>query len=388
MSTLESQKKGKDEDHHFKKSSRLKSIDFVKGLAIVLISGDHVMGVWTDVSGIPFFNICFIWLDVFGPSLFVFLSAVSVVFSVKKKRGILPEKAIRNGIFTRGISIMIIGLFFNIPNALKITNIPFPFSLWGWNFLMTIGFTQILTYYIIKLSRGARLFLGCAIILCTYFVRPYLDTWNNINPIVSVIYYILISPVQLCAIWPYASLSFIGSIFGEFLFEAMELETKKAYTYTFRSLIKGGLIFIVIGIILPPLEGGLLFFDKGFYFPSFLQRGYPGNMLYSSGMALMILGIAFYHIDIKLKDRLIHKMFIFYGNVSFSLFIIAYAWTPLYLRFFNILYMLFFAIVYVGFLGFLMYFWNKYYDGKYSVEWLMGQVTSGNKKATIRNKNE
>jgi hypothetical protein len=379
MNALESQEKNKTEVNHNKKSSRLKSIDFVKGLAIVLICGNHAMGAWTHELVVPFFNILFKWLDVFGPSLFVFLSAVSVVFSVKKKRGRLSEKAIRNGIFTRGISIMIVGVLFNIPNAFTITNILFPFNLWGWNFLMMIGFTQILTYYIIKLSRGIRLFLSLAIIGFTYVVRPYLDALNNINPIVSVIYYILISPVQLCAIWPYASLGIIGSIMGELLFETMELETKKAYLYTFRLLIKVGVILIVIGIILPPLEGDILFYDKSLYYPSFLQRGYPGNMFYSLGMALLMLGISFYYIDIKLKNKLVHRMFIFYGKVSFSLFIIAYAWLPLFFRQFGILEMWFFTFTYVGFLGFLMYLWNKYYDGKYSVEWLMGQMTRSKK---------
>jgi len=381
MSTFKSQEKNKIEGIKSKKSSRLKSIDFVKGLAIILISADHTIGAWVDQSGIPFFNILFIWLDVFGPSLFVFLSAVSVVFSVKKKTGILPEKMIRNNIFSRGISIMVVGLIFNIPNVFIITDIPFPLSLWGWNFLMTIGFAQILTYYVLKLTRGTRMFFGFAIILLTYFVRPFLDTWNNMNPIVTIIYYILISPVQLCAIWPYASLSFIGSIFGEMLFETMELETKSALIDTFRSFIKVGMIFVLIGIVIPPLEGEILFYSNGFYFPSFLQRGYPGNMFYSSGMALLILGVTFYYIDIELKHNLLIGLLIFYGNISFSLFIIAYAWTPLYIRYFNILYMFFLVVAYVGLLGLLMYLWYKYYNGKYSVEWLMGQVASGKKNS-------
>ena len=65
---------------------RIHSIDFVKGLAIIMIIGAHAAGAWMNSEWIFFYGICYTALDIVGPSLFVFLSALSVVFSIKKKK--------------------------------------------------------------------------------------------------------------------------------------------------------------------------------------------------------------------------------------------------------------------------------------------------------------
>jgi uncharacterized membrane protein len=133
---------------------RILSIDFIKGFAIVFIIGAHTSGFWLDSNWIFIHGVGFALLDILGPSLFVFLSALSVIFSVKKRQGQLPEKLIRNRIFSRGVLIMIIGIPYNlIAIQLTIEGYPFPLNLWGWNILMFIGFSQIISYYALKLSK-------------------------------------------------------------------------------------------------------------------------------------------------------------------------------------------------------------------------------------------
>jgi len=89
-------------------SKRIASIDYVKGFAIVWIILAHAGLSWLDRDWKYVYGLVFAFLDVLGPSLFVFLSALSVVFSYKRKKGKMSEKAIRNGILTRGVVIMII----------------------------------------------------------------------------------------------------------------------------------------------------------------------------------------------------------------------------------------------------------------------------------------
>ncbi|MFX1593349.1 MAG: heparan-alpha-glucosaminide N-acetyltransferase domain-containing protein, partial [Promethearchaeota archaeon] len=138
-------------------SRRIASIDFVKGFAIVWIILAHGAVSWFDSDWIYVYGLVFAFMDVLGPSLFVFLSALSVVFSYKRKKGKMSEKAIRNGILTRGAVIIIIGVLFN-PMSLMTSGVavPFPANLWGWNILMFIGFSQIISYYAIKLNRITR----------------------------------------------------------------------------------------------------------------------------------------------------------------------------------------------------------------------------------------
>ncbi len=71
----------------FSSSRRIGSIDFVKGIAIILIIGAHSAKAWLVPHWQFFYGIGFAFLDIVGPSLFVFLSALSVVFSIRRKNG-------------------------------------------------------------------------------------------------------------------------------------------------------------------------------------------------------------------------------------------------------------------------------------------------------------
>ena len=96
-------------------------------------------------------------------------------------------------------------------------------------------------------------------------------------------------------------------------------------------------------------------------------------------MALLMLGGSYYYIDIELKENLFIDTMIFYGNVSLSLFFLGYIGLTLYFQLLNIFTIWFIWIGYTGFLGFFMYFWNKFYGGKYSLEWIMSNMTSSKK---------
>ncbi len=62
----------------------------------------HVAEGWLDNDWMFVFGLAYALLDILGPSLFIFLSALSVIFSVKKKQGKVHPKIIRNQIFSRG----------------------------------------------------------------------------------------------------------------------------------------------------------------------------------------------------------------------------------------------------------------------------------------------
>ena len=77
---------------------RIHSIDFVKGFAILFIMLAHTSAGWLDSESRYLYGILFTLLDILGPSLFVFLSALSVIFSIKRKEGVLPQIIITNPI--------------------------------------------------------------------------------------------------------------------------------------------------------------------------------------------------------------------------------------------------------------------------------------------------
>ncbi|MBN1802686.1 MAG: hypothetical protein JW891_14335 [Candidatus Lokiarchaeota archaeon] len=355
------------------KYTRIRSIDFIKGFAISLIVLGHSTAIWKLPELNSIYSFMFHYLDVFGSSLFIFLSSLSVVFSVRKKTLKVPEKTLRNTVFTRGLLIIFLGFIYNLPNA-YIGTAEFPFSLWGWNILMFIGFAQIITYYIIKLTRGLRTLIGVLIILLTYILQPFLYV-NKSNPVVGVIYFILISPAPHNPFLPFVSICFISSVFGEILVEAMSLESYEARFDLFRRFVRNGSFFLLAGIFLTIIDNPPYFIDdQGLYFPLFVYRGSPSNIFYSIGMALILIGWLFYYIDVRKKNNIFIDMFVFLGTVSLSLFLISYIWLPLFTVYFNIFSIWFAWIGYNAILAFLMYIWRHSFSGKYSLEWLMGHA--------------
>ena len=359
---------------------RIQAIDFVKGVAICLIILAHSSGAWKAPEWNWLYSIIFHYLDVFGPPLFIFLSALSVVFSIKRKEGKVPTKTIRKVVFTRGVSIFGIGLLYNLFSVVILgykIDLPFPLNIWSWTILVFIGFAQIITYYILKLTRGIRIFLGLVVIFITYPLYPFLEA-NISNPVIYIINYIIISPLPHNSLIPYVSICFFSSVFGEFFVEAIELESKEAKLDTFRTFIKYGALFVIIGIFFTIIDPIPFMYDI-LMFPIFVWRGTASNMFYSIGIALLLLGGSYYVIDIQLKEHLFIDMMIFYGQASLTLFFLGYIGITLYFQFLHVINIWFMWIGYNGLLGFLMYFWNKFYNGKYSLEWIMKSMTSSKK---------
>ncbi len=382
---------------------RIGSIDFVKGVAIVFIIMAHAGGAWLDSTWVFLYALMFTFLDILGPSLFVFLSALSVVFSIRRKKGTLPEKVIRNRIFSRGITIIVIAIIFNIVSIeFTIEGYSFPATLWGWNILMFIGASQIFSYYALKLSKISRAVIGMFIIFTSDTIRLWLYQGKEAGDvIITILHYIIVSPSPMTPLLPWLSICFLSSIFGEFLYEAMVGGTKKDYKKLFLTFFSWGLFLVLAGIFLGRnayVPGGFTTSElpineypfiallndirtqsiiPGITYPGmweFLIRGRAPNMLYNLGAALLIIAISFYFIDIKRKMNIFISMMNYYGKVSLSLFLLHFIFITLFLYSLNLVV---FAIVYfgyVGFWGFLMYVWNEFYGGAGSPEWLMVQI--------------
>ncbi|MFX0132992.1 MAG: heparan-alpha-glucosaminide N-acetyltransferase domain-containing protein [Candidatus Hodarchaeota archaeon] len=387
---------------------RISSIDFVKGFAIVFIVLAHTAQGWLDADSIYLYGILFALLDILGPSLFVFLSALSVIFSIKRKEGITHPKIIRNRIFSRGIVMIVLGMLTNIIGVdLKTGDVVV--IIFGWNIITFIGFSQIFSFYILKLKKSSRIIIGIIIIILSPFLRAiFYEGKEAGNIALTIIHYIITSPTPHLTLLPWLSICFISTIFGEYIFEAMNKGTRDAYIGLFRIFFVWGIIFILIGIfaLFPnglnladwqpgwflqtpaSMVGGLSEYphlyqltiaNKQDFFvfsgmPNFLIRGTSANMFYNQGAALLIIAIFFYFIDIKNKSNSLTNILIYFGKTSLSLFLIHFIFIPLFFNQFNVPFFLLISLSYIGFLGILMYVWMEYAKGVGSPEWLMVQL--------------
>lgn len=382
---------------------RIASIDFVKGIAIIFIIICHTSAGWLDENWVFLHGIVYSFLDILGPSLFIFLSALSVIFSIKRKQGRLPDKVIRNQIFSRGFMVIFIGMLINL--ILVSDQIMFPLSLWGWNIIMFIGFSQIFSYYALKLNRTSRIIVGIIIIFSSEIILGVLANGKNSNIVYDILYFIVISPEATVTLLPWLSICFISTIFGEYLYEAMIDGSEESYKKLFRIFSCWGLIFVIFGVFTgleavvrgngvdPGTINGAIFWHvylldisnmqpfinfTGMW--KFLIRGTFSNMWYNVGAGLLILAIGFYIVDIKRKSNIFTGVVKYYGKVSLNLFLVHYIFLTVFMGMFSIFYFTFLCLAYIGFLGFLFYFWNKYANGAGTPEWLMMQVMNIGKK--------
>jgi uncharacterized membrane protein len=383
-----------EEMRDYSSPHRIESIDFVKGFAMIFIIICHSTLFWFDRDWIFLNGMVYSALDILGPSLFVFLSALSVIFSIRRKEGRLPEKVIRARIFSRGISIMVIGVLFNLIGVtVTRPDIPFPMNLWGWNILMFIGFSQIASYYALKLKKWLRTVIGILIILISPTLRMFLYLERDSSLIIFILHFIITSPTPELTLLPWLAICFISTIFGEVLYETMMEGTEEAYWHLFRTFMVWGFILLVVGLITgwqlqtpetlpeseyPHLRLYTMMNQQDYYkfpgMPEFLIRGTIGNMFYNMGAALLIIGICFYLIDIKKKENQFTSMVKYYGKVSLSLFLVHFIFLPIFIGQYSIVYMPFVVLAYIGFMGFFMYIWNEYGNGIGSPEWFMIQI--------------
>jgi len=388
----------------FASPKRIGSIDFVKGFAIVFIILAHSSAAWLNSENQYVYGILFSLMDFLGPSLFVFLSSLSVIFSIKNKQNILPPKVIRMRIFSRGAMIILIAMIYNIASlTLDGWGVPFPLNLWGWNILMFIGASQIFSFYALKLTKLYRGIIAVLIVVFSNVIRDliFVPGLEAENLIVTAIHFVVIGPNPMVPLLPGLAICFISTIFGEYLYEAMNKGTDDAYVGLFRIFMVWGIILVALGVGFgsqlyteSSIPGGFLEYPHIFllevsngqkYFvipgmPEFLIRGRGPNMFYNLGAALLIIAICFYFIDIKKKYGNFVKMLVYYGKVSLSLFFVHQLFLGLFIGQFDVILFLIVNITYVAFMGFLLYLWMEYANGVGSPEWLMAAMGGIGKK--------
>ena len=394
-----------EEIRDFASPKRIASIDFVKGFAIVFIILAHSANAWLNSEFRYLYGILFALLDFLGPSLFVFLSALSVIFSIRNKQHILPKKVIQMRIFSRGFIIIGIAMIYNVFSlSFENYNIPFPLNLWGWNILMFIGFSQIMSYYALNLRKLYRAIIGIGIIAFSNVIRDQLlyPGKESGNIVMIILHFILIGPIPMVPLLPGLSICFLSTIFGEYLYEAMNKGTNDAYVGLFRLFLTWSLILIIAGIGLgfqlytrDTIIGGaaeypqiaLLTVANSSDFinipgmPDLLIRGRASNVIYNLGASLLVITISFYFIDLKKrKENDFVHMLVYYGKVSLSLFFIHQLFLSLLYRQLDVGMFLVINLTYIAFLGFLMYIWMEYANGIGSPEWLMAILGKLGKK--------
>ena len=381
------------------------SIQLSKGIAIICILFANTLNYWLDISSELgyFFSILITLLEIFGAFLLIFLFSFSVIFTLKKRMGSLPDRKNRNKLFKQSISLILLGIVYNlIFQYFESGTLIF----WGWNILIFIGFGQFICYYIFKLVRWARFVFGLTIILITPYIRELLFIWKEVNIIVNILHSIFVSSTPMYPFLPFVSLWFFSTIFAELIYESRLLESDVANLNAIRSIIKYAFIFIILAFIysatqllpfvepfsynpniypfidsLPILRGTNIYYIPGI--PEAFIKGTIQNIFFITGISLLIIGLTYYFIDHKNKHGIASKVLIIFGKIAITLLFFQWLFLPLFNQSLNYDIFIVISLTYLIAIGFIIYLWEKYIKTKFSLEWLIKIISKKNLEEII-----
>ena len=332
--------------------------------------------------------------------LYIFTVSFSIPFTLNKKMGRILERTNRNIVLTQGFFLILLGILFNL-----ITNSSsdFPQNLWGWNILVFLGFSHFISYFIFKLVRWARFVIGLSIIFFTPGIREALFIGKDLNPIINIIYFVVVSPLSNFSLLPYAAISIFSTVFGEFICESIKLNSNTANLRSKNLILKYGAVLLICGLLLPFVDVGFIItgenFDPLMYpfidtlpilkafpttfvsgVPIFLYAGTPSNLFISMGVALLVIGRIYYRKDVLLKKNLKSNIISLFGENSITLFFLQFIFLPLFYQKLHLLLFVPFLIAYIVLLGFLLYLWQKYGNSIPSFDWMLNKIDKRFKK--------
>ena len=308
--------------------------------------------------------------------------------------GRIPERSNRNIVLIQGFFMILLGVVLNL-----ITNPSshFPQNLWGWNILVFLGFSQFISYYIFKLIRWARFAIGLSIIIFTPVIREMLFVGKDMNPIIEILYFVVVSPVSNFSLLPYASISVFSTVFGEFIYEAITLNSSTANLHSSNSILKYGTFLLICGLLLPFIDVGFIItgenYDPLTYpfidavpilkaypnifvsgIPIFLYAGTASNLFISMGVALLVIGRKYYRKDVLQKKRLKLNILSLFGKNSITLLFLQFIFLPFFYQTLPLLMFVPVLIAYIVVLGFLLHFWQKYGSSIPSFDWMLNKI--------------
>ena len=332
---------------------RINSIDFLRGISVILMIIGHIYFIWPDVNNNLFEEIILL-IVLIAPAFFLLISGFSFYIFIGKK---INEKNSKLKIFyevvKRAFFIFIIStifqIFFGFILCMQITDIIY------WSIFQIIAFSMIIFFIIPFLKYYLRIFLYFTLFFFIFFIN-FLNLFYEIG-----ILYILVEQGTFPFI-PWVSFYLVGIFIGDILINSRK---KRINLILFNFSLIGIIIFIfwiIWGIKVQTL-----------YISIFLE---------SYCIFLIIFPICYFFLDIKEVEFFLSRSLTQWGKTAFSLYYIQFAIVaiglivfPLILNESILIFQFFLIITIILFaLEFFLKIWRNF-DYKYGIEWLMSKFT-------------
>lgn len=395
---------------------RFKFLDFMKGIALIMILWVHLGLWWQDGSWTSAHAFALIFfMRPFGATNFIFVSIFGFLLSIEIREKDGQKKAFRTRMIKRSIIFLGIGCILNIINLASDIFDPAVFLapkllrlLLTCNIFTFLGLAQIVIYLGRKLSPAIQVILIAGIFASYYLLvnaltaecntlginYRYGDLYlSDIASPVAILYFLFMFENSMAPLVPYIAMVFIVNLVYRNLIKLLAIPTvsieREKVKAEMRRVAWASILIACAGVILGIMSspGAInqmeyldLVHDDAFRiwnpsiggYPLFLQACNPGHILYAFGLlSLLVLG-GTWMIDLNPKKRVIVDIFATFGSYSLTVFIThsVASFFPLPLSFlaFSVLSGVVILLYVAG-----IWYWDKLLSGKLSLEWLLGQ---------------
>ena len=308
---------------------RYKTIDMIRGLAMIIMVGGHMLDWWLTEDDYWLFLFLYSFLAPIGASGFVFISG-TVTFLSYQRNMLRPEASdklfrqkLRDIYIFRALFLLIISFIYNIVGAFVVFGGDIR-AIWMWNILQTLSFSFFMAWPLLKTSKILRLILAIIIIILNELILGLIKEHIGEANIYGFIFYILYFPLYLYPILPFFTIFLIGTIVGDLIHNLNLIEDKAERESAFKK--KFIYPFILLGSVIALC--GILYL-----FPSFLYYSTLSATFYAIGVLFLLISITLGLEEFEIfKLKKSYRFFFYYSYYSFTIYI---AHNPLFFLFYR-----------------------------------------------------
>ncbi|MFX0031964.1 MAG: heparan-alpha-glucosaminide N-acetyltransferase domain-containing protein [Promethearchaeota archaeon] len=296
---------------------RITGLDTIRGACMWIMIYGHMIDWWLRPEDDWLRQWLFAFLESIGATGFLFISGVSAALAFRSNRmklqnlNLYNPSMVRNVYFIRAFLILLIGVLYNFFVAVLWSgNIA---NLWSWLVLQTIGFSLILSWPFLGVSRTFRIIFGILIMLLNQFFLTLLWPYEDQANLFGFTFYLLFNPLSQYPILAYFSIFLIGTALGDKIFE-INIEKNRQER---KLLFKNKLIIpmFLIGCL-------LLIYGIAHLFPEFFRFNTIQAFAYSLGIILIVLSLFITKQTFQLfKTKKSYRYLFFYSYYSFTIYL-------------------------------------------------------------------
>lgn len=343
---------------------RLKSIDIFRGLSMIYFITLHTLTWWLVLEDKWFILFTISLFDFLGASGFLFVTGIATSLSYNNRKikaqttEDYDDKMLRNEYLLRVFILLIIAFLFNVVYrflvGFKVIN------LWRWYILMTISFSLLFAWPLLKTSKFFRMFFCIVLWIFNIYFLEFLLQYEGDYNLYGILFYIFYYKLIDAPILIFFPFLLIGTVFGDVIFEIIQINDKIEKLLAIRRKM------ILPSLIIAPI---LIIIGVIFEFPNFfVNRGSFSWAIYCLGLILIVITIlvSFEEFEI-IKTEKSYKFLYYFSYYSLSVFIFHILLALLFYQKIRLQYIVFFIATTIILMAMFLKFLYKKIEGKYTI---------------------